>query len=1690
MKSFSVGAALLSLLISSAWGAPTMMAGSATGAPGTTVDISFDFDPGADGVAGLQFNLVLPSSLTAGLYTPGNLLNTAGKTLAINQAGDTLTVIVFGLNQLTMGAGTIMTLPLTIAPGTPGGNMSLVISNAIYTNASGVAIPAGPSVNGTVTVPMPASVLTSIAVTPLVATIPAAGSQQFIATPKDQFGAPMAAIPVTWNSSNASAATVNATGLVTGNNTGSSPLTSNITATGGGLTSNAAALTVNGVSRVLTSITISPASATIGSAGTQQYVATARDQFGAVMTGVAVTWNSSNSAAATINASGLATGTNAGAGALTANIFATASGITSNTAVLTVAGVAPILTSITVSPAAATIAAAGTQQFTAVARNQFGAVMSGVAVTWASSNASAAAISASGLATGRNTGAFILSSNITASAGGVTSSPAVLTVNAPASVLTSIALTPPAMTIVANGTQQFTAAPRDQFGNPMSGITLTWASSNASAATINSSGLATGRNTGPTGLTTNITASAAGVTSNAAILTVNAAGSVVTSITVTPSAAAIAAAGTQQFTASVKDQFGATMGGVALTWASSNASAATIAASGLATGKNTGATTLTSNVTASASGVTSNAAVLTVSAPPPVTAPTLAAGAVSGQTGTTVNLPITFNPGSTSVAGLQFNLTLPAGLSAGTVAAGSVVTAAGKSISSNLSGNVLSVIVFGLNQTTIGAGSLATIPLTIAAGTAAGTLALPISAAVYTNAAGAPIAAGASTNGSVTVTAPPPPAPVLTSIALTPVSATIAAAGTQQFTATAKDQFGANMSGVIVSWASSNPSAAVVSASGMATGKNTGASTLTSNITASASGVTSNAAVLTVSAVPVVTAPTLAGGSASGQSGTTVNLPITFNPGATAVASLQFNLTLPAGLSAGTIAAGPILTAAGKSITSNRSGNTLTVIVFGLNQTAIGAGSLATIPLTIAAGTAAGTLALPISAAVYSNAAGAPIAAGANTNGSVTVTAPPVVPVLTSIAITPTAATIAANGAQQFSAVARNQFGANMSGVIVSWASSNPSAAVVSASGMATGRNAGSNALTAIITASASGITSNQATLTVNGSGVTPPVVVPPTLSVGSASGQAGSSVDLPIAFNPGTSLVAGLQFNLALPAGVSFASAVGGPILNASSKTLTASVSGGHLVVNVSGLSATALGGGTLMTARLNIAANAATGVRAVPISSVNYVNATGASLPSGVNANGSLTVTPGSTDTTAPRISDVRSLRARIWASSATISWDTDEPADSQVYYGPSLAMVSKSALNPALVSDHSVVLTGLQPWTFYYFTVRSKDAAGNLATSGIHFMRTKHHRGRLRIVRIPSCARSKNNQGPSATASAGGLKGSLLVSNVEIEEGLEPITSVKLLYSDIDGSTYSYNVGMTSTDTLNFVGYIDSNKLKGAGSMKFKLQAEDAAGLADQSEEYDLSLTKSLTVAAQDGNFKVPDSDLSVRSAPSAAGEIQFTALDANSLSLRVRGEKEIDTRHGDQPIAPLDLKLPGQAATVFNQPVSVTLSYSDIDGADKNGDGIPDGDGYVDGGLASEHDLRLFTHDGLQWRMIGGKVDPVKNTVTANVNHFTTFALFPVNAGLAASVPGLALEKFLTPTLVDGINDVATFGIAADKVSIFDVMGRKVYSASQSNSSAIIWNCRDEIGRIVESGVYIAKISQNDGSTVYQSFAVAK
>jgi hypothetical protein len=85
---------------------------------------------------------------------------------------------------------------------------------------------------------------------------------------------------------------------------------------------------------------------------------------------------------------------------------------------------------------------------------------------------------------------------------------------------------------------------------------------------------------------------------------------------------------------------------------------------------------------------------------------------------------------------------------------------------------------------------------------------------------------------------------------------------------------------------------------------------------------------------------------------------------------------------------------------------------------------------------------------------------------------------------------------------------------------------------------------------------------------------------------------------------------------------------------------------------------------------------------------------------------------DTTPPVILSVTSTA--ITASTATITWSTDELSDSMVKYGTTSGYYPYREYDARNVSYHSVDLTGLSADTTYYYVVISTDQSGNTAES----------------------------------------------------------------------------------------------------------------------------------------------------------------------------------------------------------------------------------------------------------------------------------------------------------------------------------------------------------------------------------------
>lgn len=85
---------------------------------------------------------------------------------------------------------------------------------------------------------------------------------------------------------------------------------------------------------------------------------------------------------------------------------------------------------------------------------------------------------------------------------------------------------------------------------------------------------------------------------------------------------------------------------------------------------------------------------------------------------------------------------------------------------------------------------------------------------------------------------------------------------------------------------------------------------------------------------------------------------------------------------------------------------------------------------------------------------------------------------------------------------------------------------------------------------------------------------------------------------------------------------------------------------------------------------------------------------------------------ETTPPVVSSIAS--SSVTHNRATITWSTNEAADTQVQYGPTTSYGSSTTLNTSLVTSHTVNITGLNAATTYHYRVISNDQAGNQTVS----------------------------------------------------------------------------------------------------------------------------------------------------------------------------------------------------------------------------------------------------------------------------------------------------------------------------------------------------------------------------------------
>ena len=435
--------------------------------------------------------------------------------------------------------------------------------------------------SGLATITVSRTPVSTVVVTPPHADAAPGGKTQFTAVAYDASQNVLPDRAIIWSTSNAGVATVGASGVVSA----VGPGLATITATSEGK-SGVGTIAVSQAAVATVAVTPTPLSMTVGQ--TTQLAATLADSAGNVLSGRTVAWSTSNPAVATVSAQGVVTAVAQGIAAITA----TSEG-KSGTASLTVTNVA--VGSVVVQPQAPSIAVGTSVQLSVTVRDVNGNLVTDRVVTWSSSSSAIATVTTAGLVTGVGHGNAV----ITATSEGKSGTTTVTVTGFPVG---SVVVSPATKAMLVTQNFALSVTVKDSLGTVVTDRPVSWSSSNASVATVSSTGVVTAIAPG----SATITAKSETKSGTCAVTVTPVP---VSSVAVQPARDTIFVSKTVQLTAVPQDSAGNALSGRTVTWASNNGLVATVSSTGLVT-----ATALGGNatITATSEGKSGTSAVMVV----------------------------------------------------------------------------------------------------------------------------------------------------------------------------------------------------------------------------------------------------------------------------------------------------------------------------------------------------------------------------------------------------------------------------------------------------------------------------------------------------------------------------------------------------------------------------------------------------------------------------------------------------------------------------------------------------------------------------------------------------------------------------------------------------------------------------------------------------------------------------------------------------------------------------------------------------------------------------------------------------------------------------------------------------------------------------------------------------------------------
>ncbi len=446
--------------------------------------------------------------------------------------------------------------------------------------------------------------------------------------------------------------------------------------------------------------------------------------------------------------------------------------------------------------------------------------LAGRTVAWSSSDPTIASVSNVGLVTALRPGIVQIAASVDGRSATVQ-----LTITTRA--VASVQVTPTTPTLLKGGTVQLTATTLDELGNPLTGRTVFWGTSDPLIAVVDVSGLVTGIAPGVATVT-------ATSESRTAAVGVTVSPVPVSSVQISPLRDTVVVGQATQLTATPRDSSGASLDDL-VAFSSSAAGVATVSSSGVVLGVAPG----TATITATAGGRSSNAVIVVL--PRPVGAVIVSPAQSALTVGQTVALTVQITDGSGNLLTGRPVSFQSSNVNVAQVSAGGVVSATAPgtaTITVTSEGNVgtatVSVTPSPIVSLRVDPASASlriggVLRLSAAALDAGGN---PISQRVITWTSGAPSVVTVNSEGVVTAigsgtalvfaaaegrlasatitVAPNSPS----TVSVQPILATVIVGQSQDLAATLRDGEGREITGRAIVWTSSSPAVAIVSNTG------------------------------------------------------------------------------------------------------------------------------------------------------------------------------------------------------------------------------------------------------------------------------------------------------------------------------------------------------------------------------------------------------------------------------------------------------------------------------------------------------------------------------------------------------------------------------------------------------------------------------------------------------------------------------------------------------------------------------------------------------------------------------------------------------------------------------------------------------------------------------------------------------------